>query len=79
MLSALDAKKILEKKLPNGIINGYFTYQKQYIFIVINPNDKYEGTMDPFYAIDIENGNIKEFDIMNHVDIFNSQTRIYTI
>lgn len=63
MLSVNDAKKIIKKNIPNGRIQHFIIYKKLYLFVVFT-DDELEGQMDPFYSVNIETGEFRDFSIL---------------
>lgn len=64
MLDFKDAKRIIEKNLPNGIIKSAILYDGSYVFMVFIDEDEF----DPFYSVDSENGEFRDFSILTDGD-----------
>jgi len=67
MLSPQDATKIVRDNHPNGKIQTYVTYKNLYLFQVFN-NRPFEEEFDPFFSVDMETGEFKEFSILTDGD-----------
>lgn len=67
MLSINDAKKIAKKNIPDGRIISFIVYNGLYVFKVFT-DDEYEGQMDPFYSVNIETGEFRDFSILTDGD-----------
>jgi len=55
-----SAIRIVKQNIPEGVIKSYVIYKNLYIFIVFTP-DLYEGQMDPYYSVDINTGEFRDF------------------
>lgn len=66
MLSIEDAKKIIEKNIPNCKPQCCVLYKNLYVFVVFT-NDEIEGRMDPFYSVDVNTGKFEDFAFLEHV------------
>ena len=64
MLTSDQAAVIINKQIPNGKIQGFVDYKGLYIFKVFT-DDPFEGTFDPFYSVDQNTGEFKEFSVLN--------------
>ena len=64
MLTNDQASAIVNKQIPNGKIQGFVVYNGMYIFQVFT-DDPFEGTFDPFYSVDQNTGEFKEFSVLN--------------
>lgn len=67
MLSLDVAIKIINKNIPNGSIQAAVVYEKLYVFQVFT-DDGLEGQMDPFYSVDINTGEFRDFSILTDCD-----------
>lgn len=66
MLSIEDAKKIIEKNIPNCKLQCCVLYKNLYVFVVFT-NDEIEGQMDPFYSVDVNTGKFEDFAFLDHI------------
>ena len=74
MIDLAEAIKILSNNFPQCIIKKYVIYDNKFIFYAPT-TDILEGEMDPYYYVNIENGNVGEFPIcilqnINCIDAF---------
>lgn len=58
MLSEAEATQIVKKAIPKGRIEAVVSYRDLYLFQVFEDDDPEEGDQDPFYSV---NKNTKEF------------------
>lgn len=63
MISLDEATKIIKVELPFGKIQAVVVYENLYIFQVFG-EDPDEGIMDPFFSVNKETGEFKEFSIL---------------
>lgn len=63
MLSVKQAVNTVKKNLPDGNIDSMIVYNGLYVFKVFD-NDELEGQMDPFYSVNIETGEFRDFSIL---------------
>lgn len=76
MFNVKQAKNIVKKHLPDDNIESMIIYDGKYVFKVIS-DDELEGDMDPFYSVDIETGEFRDFSILTDgntveiVELFN--------
>lgn len=68
MLSINQAKDIIEKNIPDGKIQSAIEYNGLYVFQVFT-DDELEGEMDPFYSVNMKNGEFSDFSIITDGDI----------
>ncbi len=68
MLSLDKATGIVKETFPLGTINSNVDYKNLYIFQVFNPFPGEEG-MDPFFSVNKETGEIRDFSIITEGDI----------
>ena len=62
MLTLMEAKKLVESKLPKGSqVKSAIDYQDKYLFIAYTP-DPLEGRLDPFYSVDKKTKEFRDFD-----------------
>lgn len=63
MLSKEQATDIVEKTFPTGRINSSIEYQGLYVFQVFQ-EDPNEGRMDPFFSVNQETGELRDFSVL---------------
>lgn len=68
MLDQSTAQKRLKKALPNGKVQAVVTYKDLYLFQVFD-DDPDEGEYDPFYSVNRQTGEVREFSILTDGDI----------
>lgn len=69
MLNVNQAKTIVKNNIPNGKIQTVVVYGDLYIFQVFT-DDELEGQMDPFYSVDVNTGEFRDFSILTDGDIY---------
>ncbi len=67
MLSPAEAIKIVNKNHPTGIVQAYVDYGNLYLFQVFNQRPG-EEIMDPFFSVDKQTGEYREFSILTDGD-----------
>jgi hypothetical protein len=67
-LSLQDATKIVKKALPAGKIQKSVEYKGLYLFQVFT-DDPFEEEMDPFYSVNKETGEFRDFSVITDGDI----------
>lgn len=81
-VSLQKAINIVKKNIPNGKIDASIRYRDLYIFKVFIDNG-FEKEMDPFYSVNINTGEFRDFSILTDGDIgeitnlFNSKSHKY--
>ena len=65
MLSINEAKRIIEKNIPNCKPQSCVLYKNLYVFVVFT-DDELEEQMDPFYSVDSITGKFEDFAFMDH-------------
>ena len=65
MLNPKQAAIIVKKNMPAGIIQTFIEWKGLYIFQVYTPEDEFEGNTDPFYSINQETGEFRDFSIFD--------------
>jgi len=68
MLDLKTATNVVIKNLPNGTIQCSVEYKDMYLFQVFG-DDPGEEEVDPFYSVNKETGEFKEFSILTDGDI----------
>jgi hypothetical protein len=63
MFSVQEATEIVRKAIPNGKIQWQTDYQDLYLFQVFT-DDPFEEEMDPFYSVNKETGEFRDFSIL---------------
>lgn len=63
MLSIQEAKTIIKTNLPNCRIQKVAMYKNLYIFQAFR-SDPLEGDFDPFYSIDVNTGEFRDFSVL---------------
>lgn len=81
-VSLQKAINIVKKNIPNGKIDASIRYSDLYLFKVFIDNG-FEKEMDPFYSVNINTGEFRDFSILTDGDIgeitnlFNSKSHKY--
>lgn len=81
-VSLQKAINIVKKNIPNGKIDASIRYRDLYLFKVFIDNG-FEKEMDPFYSVNINSGEFRDFSILTDGDIgeitnlFNSKSHKY--
>lgn len=81
-VSLQKAINIVKKNIPNGKIDESIRYRDLYLFKVFIDNG-FEKEMDPFYSVNINTGEFRDFSILTDGDIgeitnlFNSKSHKY--
>lgn len=81
-VSLQKAINIVKKNIPNGKIDASIRYRDLYLFKVFIDNG-FEKEMDPFYSVNINTGEFRDFSILTDGDIgeitnlFNSKSNKY--
>lgn len=81
-VSLQKAINIVKKNIPNGKIDASIRYRDLYLFKVFIDNG-FENEMDPFYSVNINTGEFRDFSILTDGDIgeitnlFNSKSHKY--
>ena len=81
-VSLQKAINIIKKNIPNGKIDASIRYRDLYLFKVFIDNG-FEKEMDPFYSVNINTGEFRDFSILTDGDIgeitnlFNSKSHKY--
>lgn len=81
-VSIQKAINIVKKNIPNGKIDASIRYHDLYLFKVFIDNG-FEKEMDPFYSVNINTGEFRDFSILTDGDIgeitnlFNSKSHKY--
>lgn len=68
MLSIKQAINTVKKNIPDGNIDSMIVYNGLYVFKVFM-NDELEGQMDPFYSVNVETGEFRDFSIITDGNI----------
>lgn len=68
MLSIKQAVNTVNKNIPDGNIDSMIVYNGLYVFKVFT-DDELEGQMDPFYSVDMETGEFRDFSIITDGNI----------
>lgn len=63
MISIDEAKEIIQKRLSGCVIEKLLLHKGLYVACVALP-DSLEGDMDPFYSVNMQNGEFKDFPIL---------------
>lgn len=81
-VSLQNAIDIVNKNIPNGKIDKSIIYHDLYIFKVFIDNG-FEKDMDPFYSVNINTGEFRDFSILTDgdtgeiINLFNSKSHKY--
>lgn len=68
MLNFEEAKNVVKENIPKGKIQKAILYDNLYVFMVFM-NDKFEGQMDPYYSVNINTGEFRDFSVITDGDI----------
>lgn len=68
MLSAKQAVNMVKNNIPTGNIESMIIYNGLYVFKVFT-DDELEGQMDPFYSVNMETGEFRDFSILTDGNI----------
>lgn len=68
MLNFEEAKKVVKENIPKGKIQKAILYDNLYVFMVFM-NDEFEGQMDPYYSVNINTGEFRDFSIITDGEI----------
>lgn len=67
MLSEPDARVLVEMAFPESDVQTSIDYGRVYLFLVIG-SDPLEGDQDPFFSVDKETGDLRDFSIITDGD-----------
>lgn len=68
MLSPQEATLITKRSLPDGQIQKVIRHEGLYIFQIFTKN-VFEEELDPFYSVNCETGDFREFSILTDGNI----------
>lgn len=68
MPDLLEATQIVRNNIPNGKIQCWIIYRDLYLFQVFT-DLPFEEDMDPFYSVNMNTGEFKDFSIITDGDI----------
>lgn len=83
MLSVKQAVNMVKNNIPTGNIESMIIYNGLYVFKVFT-DDELEGQMDPFYSVNMETGEFRDFSIITDgntseiVKLFNESKKLKT-
>jgi hypothetical protein len=69
MLNVLEATKIINEALPTREIGKPIDYRGLYIFLAIDNHLPIEGDMDPYFSVNKETGELRDYSIIADGDI----------
>ena len=71
MISVEQAKGILEKRFPDAGVKSSYMYKDSF-YLFLAPDKNADGTdyNDPYYIIDVENGNIRFLNPLEDLEAF---------
>lgn len=69
MLTETDARRIAHEAIPEGRIETIVAYRDLYLLQIFIDEDAEEGQMDPFYSVNQQTGELRDFSIINDGDI----------
>ena len=81
-VSLQKAINIVKKNIPNGKIDASIRYRDLYLFKIFIDNG-FEKEMDPFYSVNINTGEFRDFSILTDgnigeiTNLFNSKSHKY--
>lgn len=64
MYSIAEATDILQKAYPDRRIEPPVVYNGSYLFQAFDDNDELEGSIDPFFTVNRDSGEVSEFSIL---------------
>lgn len=67
MLDVKAAQAVAEKTLPDGKIQAVVSYRDLFVFQIFM-DDPYEGQWDPFYSVNKNTGEFRDFSILTDGD-----------
>lgn len=67
-LNKSQATQLIKLALPTGTVRKVIRYGDLYVFQVFR-TDPAEEQMDPFYSVDMNTGNVKEFSVITDGNI----------
>lgn len=77
MLNYVLAERKLKTALPTATIEDHILYRNVYLFRVnLTSRSEAEQNYDPFYSVDLETGEVRDFSILTDGDI-NEITRLF--
>jgi len=65
MLDKTQAAVIVKKFMPDGEIQKVIEWKNFYIFQVFRPKEPLENEYDPFYSVDKQTGEFRDFSIFD--------------
>lgn len=77
MLSFEEARKIAQDSYPEGRIELQVGYRDLYLFQIFD-EDPNEGEMDPFYSVDMNTGEFRDFSVLTDGD-FDEIERLFIL
>ena len=67
MVSIIEAEKVIKRELPEGKVVDRAPYKNLFIFVVDVPSEG-EEMMDPYYSVNKETGEFKEFSVTKDIN-----------
>jgi hypothetical protein len=64
MLSQEEAVQAAQKQFPNRTVSFYLKYRDLYLVTAIDESDPVEGDYDPYYSVNPDTGEIREFSVV---------------
>lgn len=64
MLGIKEALAIAKKAVPDGKVQKAISYKNVFVFQIFT-DDPFEGQLDPFYSVDRNTGEFRDFSIFN--------------
>lgn len=78
MLTSREALDIVKSVMPKAKIESYIEYRNLFIYQMII-DDPYEGGWDPFYSVNRDTKEFKEFSIMLDGDLTEVNDRFVAV
>lgn len=68
MMTEEEAVIRLEEEIPGVVIAARARYQNLYLFRIVMP-DPLEADYDPFFSVDVETGEVRDFSVLTDGDM----------
>lgn len=63
-LSIEQATKVVKQEIPDGKIQAVIRHNGLYLFQIFRDDLLFEEELDPFYSVNVETGELKDFSII---------------
>lgn len=64
MLTQIQALALVKSKFPDSRVLFFLEYRNLFLFQVFDDQDEEEGEFDPYYSVNPQTREIKEFSVM---------------